>query len=95
MRFNRSCDFLDRRAGRTDIIEAAVIRLAHNGIQRDDLFISRLGDCIMIDGLDRASDSQRIGEHDGRFDLTQFLDLRGTANLPYPLNTASAAGSLS
>ena len=58
-----------------DVVEPAVVRLAHDGIDRSDLLVSREAERPVDDGVRRRRDAQGVGQDDRRFERAELLDL--------------------
>ena len=80
--------------GLANIVQTAVIGLAHHGIQRGDALIARLRQGPAVHRLDGAADRQRVGQQDRRLDLAQFDKLRGACQLAKAVEHSKAGRNL-
>ncbi|MNX88072.1 hypothetical protein D3C86_1200290 [compost metagenome] len=73
--FQRCRNFLDGRASSADVVEAGIVGLSDDRIDRHHFFVTRLRQCVAVDRLDCPAGCKRIGEDDRRFEFAKFLDL--------------------
>ena len=78
----------------SDVVQAAVIRLADDGVDGSDLFVAGLRQCVRDDTFDAGADTQRVGQHDRRFDLTELEHLCGSGQLAERVADEHRAGHL-
>ena len=78
----------------TDIVQAAVVGLAHDGVDGNHLLIAGLRERVFHDGFAGTPDAEGIGEHDGRFDDAEFVDLGGAGELAEAVADIDGGGRL-
>ena len=61
-----------------DIVESAIVSFADQCVNTAHPLISALAQGPTDDGFHSRADTERISEHDGRFYVAKFVDLRGT-----------------
>lgn len=61
----------------TNVVEPAIVSFADERVGAGNVFIAGLRDCPVSDGRGSVKDAKGVGEDDGRFDLAEFVDLRG------------------
>ena len=61
-----------------DVVQPAVVGLAHNSVDRAHTLVARLHERVASDTLDARRHAQRVGQDDGRLDIAEFTHLRHT-----------------
>jgi len=77
-----------------DVAEKAVVRLGDHGVGRADVLVARAAEQPGEHGVGGAGDAQRAGQHDGRLELSQLVDLRRARELPEPVPDDDRRGDL-
>ncbi|MFN7985501.1 MAG: hypothetical protein U0Q11_26980 [Vicinamibacterales bacterium] len=67
---------LPRHVEAANVVQSAVVGLAHKGIYRTHFLVPSLRERVAHHGIDGGSDGQRIGQDDRRFDGAKLVDLR-------------------
>ena len=65
-----------------DVVERAVVRLAHERVHRAHVLVAGLGERPGHDRLDRGPDRERVRQHDRRLDGPQLAHLGRARELP-------------
>ena len=58
-----------------DVVEAAVVGLADQGVDLAHLFVAGLAERVADHRVHRGADAERVGQDARRFDLTELVDL--------------------
>jgi hypothetical protein len=64
-----------------DVVQAPVVGLADEGVDRSHRLVARSGQCVGNHTLDRGADSQRVRQDDGRLDGAELAHLRRPGEL--------------
>ena len=71
-------DHLGRDVHAADVVQAPVVGLTHDGVDRAHTLVARLHKRVASDTLDARRHAQRVGQDDGRLDIAEFTHLRHT-----------------
>ncbi len=79
---DRGDDVLPAHGKGADVVEPAVVRLAHEGVHRAHAVVAGLGERPGHDGLDGGPHRERVREDDRRLDRAELAHLGGARQLP-------------
>ena len=79
---DRGEDVLAPQGKRADVVQATVVRLAHDRVHRAHGLAAGLGEREGHHGLDRHADGEGVGEDDGRLDRAELAHLGRARELP-------------
>ena len=72
---------LARDVQAADVVEAAVVGLADERVDRAHLLVARLRERVAHDRIHRRADAERVGQDDRRLDRAELVDLRRAGEL--------------
>ena len=77
-----------------DVVEAAVVRFADDGIDRPHALVAGLRECVTHEGVHRHAHAQGVGQNNRRFDRAELGHLRGSRQLAERVADEHGAGDL-
>ena len=98
--FDRTIRGFAQRAGNilgfyvktANIIEPAVVGFSDESVGARDIFVAGFSDSPMSDCGGSIKDTERVGQDNGSFDLTEFVDLRGADEFAESIVDEDGAG---